>query len=149
MRRRIGPLSAVVVMLALVVAGCQKKVETPPQAAAPATPPPAPFKVTGLELGKALTADHRIAAPMTTFSPRDTIYVVVGSQGASKGTMLRVRWTFQDSILVSADSQMVAPTGPAYSEFHVLKTTHWPKGPYAVAVMADTTFAGSQKFDVK
>jgi len=147
MRRRIRLVPAAAVVLAFALAGCAKKAETPPQAAAPAAP--APFKVTGMELGNSLTADHRIAKPMTTFAPKDTIYVVVASQGASKGTMLRVRWSFQDSILVSADSQMVAPTGPAYSEFHVLKPTHWPKGPYSVAVKADTTFAGAQSFEVK
>jgi hypothetical protein len=135
-------------LLAIVLAGCQKKAEAPPPAAS--TPPPAPtFKVTGLDVGKALTTDHRIANPMTTFGARDTIYVVVASEGTSKGTMLRVRWTYQDSILVSADSQMVAPTGPAYSEFHVLKPTHWPKGNYAVAVMADTAYAGTKTFLVK
>jgi hypothetical protein len=148
MRRWIGLSCCLAASLALVLAGCQKKAEAPPPAA-PAAPPSPPFKVTGMELGKALTADHRIATPMTSFGAKDTIYVVVASEGASKGTMLRVRWTYQDTVLVSADSQMVAPTGPAYSEFHVLKPTHWPKGHYAVAVKADTAFAGAKTFDVK
>ena len=148
MRRWIRLSYCLAASFAIVLVGCQKKAETPPPAAT-TTPPPAPFKVTGMEVGNALTPDHRIATPMTTFGPKDTIYVVVASQGVSKGTMLRVRWTYQDTVLVSADSQMVAPTGPAYSEFHVLKPTHWPKGAYAVAVMADTAFAGTKAFSVK
>jgi hypothetical protein len=147
MRRRIRLSYCLAASLAIVLVGCQKKAEAPP--AATTTPPPAPFKVTGMEVGKSLTPDHRIATPMTTFGAKDTIYVVVASEGTSKGTMLRVRWTYQDTVVVSADSQMVAPTGPAYSEFHVLKPTHWPKGNYAVAVMADTAFAGTKSFLVK
>lgn len=131
-------------------AGCQKKAEEAPKPAPP--PPPPPFKVVGLTLGKSLTADKKIATPMSTFGVKDTIYVVVGSEGESKGVLLRARWTFmaaKDTLLVSADSQTVAPTGAAWSEFHVSKATHWPKGHYAVTVLADSTFAGSEPFDVK
>jgi hypothetical protein len=150
MRRRIRFAQGLLAICVIAFAGCQKKAEEPPKAAAP--PPPPPFHVTELALGKSLTAEHKIATPATTFGVKDTIYAVVGSVGVSKGVLLRARWTYvnaKDTLLVSADSQTVAPTGPAWSEFHVSKSTHWPKGHYAVTVMADTVFAGSQPFEVK
>ena len=138
------------VSLALAIAvtyGCQKKAETPPPAAT--TPAPAPFRVTGIELGKNLTADKRIAAPTETFGTRDTIYAVIASEGAAKSVTIEARWTFQDTILVAADSQMVAPTGPAWTEFHIMKPTRWPVGAYAVEVSAGGVQSGRKTFQVK
>ena len=76
MRRHVSAgLLGLAAALSLIVVGCQKKPEPPP-AAVSTTPLPAPFKVTGIELGKALTADKKIAATMGTFATRDTIYAV-------------------------------------------------------------------------
>jgi len=150
MRRRIRFAQGLLAICVIDAAGCQKKAAEPPKPAAP--PPPPPFHVTGLQLGKALTAEHKIAIPASSFGVKDTIYAVVASEGVSNGVLLRARWTYmnaRDTLLVSADSQTVAPTGPAWSEFHVSKSTHWPKGHYAVTVLADTVFAGSQPFEVK
>ena len=146
MRRSVLPGLVTLALAGALAFGCQKKAETPPPAA---TPAPAPFKVTGIELGKTLTADKRIAAPTTTFGTRDTIYAVIASEGAAKSVTIKARWTFQDTILVAADSQMVAPTGPAWTEFHILKPTRWPVGAYAVEVMSDGAAAGRKTFEVK
>jgi len=147
MRRSVLPGLVTLALAGALAFGCQKKAETPPPAAT--TPAPAPFKVTGIELGKTLTADKRIAAPTTTFGTRDTIYAVIASEGAAKSVTIKARWTYEDTILVAADSQMVAPTGPAWTEFHILKPTRWPIGPYAVEVTSDGTAAGRKAFEVK
>jgi hypothetical protein len=148
MRRSVLPGLVSLALATAVTFGCQKKTETPPPAAT-TTPAPAPFQVTGIELGKSLTAEKRIAAPTETFGPRDTIYAVVASEGAAKSVTIEARWTFQDTILVAADSQMVAPTGPAWTEFHILKPTKWPVGPYALQVSADGTPSSRKTFQVK
>jgi len=143
MRRRIRFAQGLLAICVIAAAGCQKKAAEAPKPAAP--PPPPPFHVTGLQLGKALTAEHKIAIPASSFGVKDTIYAVVASEGVSNGVLLRARWTYmnaRDTLLVSADSQTGAPTGPAWSEFHLSKSTHWPKGHYAVTVLADTVFAG-------
>ena len=147
MRRTVMPGIVSLALASLLAFGCQKKAETPPPAAT--TPPPAPFRVTGVELGKSLTAEKRIAAPTTTFGTKDTIYAVIASEGAAKSVTINARWTYRDTILVASDSQMVAPTGPAWTEFHILKPTRWPAGPYAIEVTTDGQAAERKTFEVK
>ncbi len=149
MRRHVSAgLLGLAAVLSLIVVGCQKKPEPPP-AAVSTTPAPAPFKVTGIELGKALTADKKIAATMGTFATRDTIYAVIASEGTSQSTKVGARWTFQDTLVVAEDSQDLAPTGPAWTEFHILKPTRWPKGKYAVEVTVDGAPAGRKEFQIQ
>jgi hypothetical protein len=130
-------------------AGCKKKEAPPPVVEAPPPPPPVAFHVTGIELGKALTADKMIAAPTATFGPEDTIFVSVATEGASSRAVLKARFTFQTGTLVSESSQTIAPTGPAHTEFHIVKRSGWPVGKYKVEVTADTVAAGSKEFEVK
>jgi hypothetical protein len=152
MRRHVtAGLSSLAFATLLLAVGCQKKAETPPPPAV-TTPAPEPFKVTGIELGNALTADKKIAAPATTFGTRDTIYAVIASEGTSKSTRVGTRWTFQDGkdvLVVAEDSQDLAPTGPAWTEFHITKPTRWPKGKYAVDVSVDSVAAGRKEFEIK
>jgi hypothetical protein len=147
MRRTVMPGIVSLALASALAFGCQKKAETPPPAAT--TPAPEPFRVTGIELGKTLTADRRIAAPTTTFGQKDTIYAVIASEGAAKSVTIEARWTYQDTILVAADSQMVAPTGPAWTEFHILKPTRWPAGAYAIDVSTGGVSSGRKTFTVK
>ena len=149
MRRHVSAgLSSLAFAGLLLTVGCQKKAETPPPPAA-TTPAPPTFKVTGIELGKALSADKKIAAPMTTFGTRDTIFAVIASEGTSKSTKVGTRWTFQDTLVVAQDSQDLAPTGPAWTEFHITKPTRWPTGKYAVEVTVDSVAAGRKDFEIK
>lgn len=147
MRRTVLFGLAMLALAGSLVAGCQKKTETPPPAAT--TPAPATFKVTGIELGRSLTADKRIAAPTTTFGTRDTIYAVIASEGAATSATVKTRWTFQDTTLVAEDSQQLAPTGPASTEFHIVKPTRWPVGDYAIEVTVDGADAGRKTFQIK
>jgi len=147
MRRTVMPGIVSLALASMLAFGCQKKAETPPPAAT--TPPPVPFRVTGIELGKSVTADKRVAAPTTTFGTRDTIYAVIASEGAAKSVTIEARWTYRDTVLVASDSQMVAPTGPAWTEFHILKPTRWPAGAYAIEVSTDGAAAQRKTFEVK
>ncbi|MGH7727118.1 MAG: hypothetical protein ACREOU_16990 [Candidatus Eiseniibacteriota bacterium] len=139
-----------VVSLALgpvLLAGCQKKEEPPPPVAE--APKPVPFRIVGMELGKSLGADKKVAAPMATFGPRDTIYVAISSEGTATSTTVQALWQFQDGQLVAQDSQTLAPTGPAQTEFHIFKPSAWPKGKYSVEISVDGAPAGRKDFEVR
>ena len=134
-------------LAASIAVGCQKKAEAPPPVAT--TPAPAPFKVTGVELGKSLTAERKVASPAKVFGTRDTIYAVVASEGAAKNTVVKALWTYRDTSLVTVDSLVVAPTGPAWTEFHISKATRWPVGMYAVEVSVDGAPVRREVFEIK
>ncbi len=148
MRRR--PASyrlAVLAVLALTIVGCEKKQEAPaPAAQAPA---PTPFRIVGMDLGKRLDADKKVVAPTAIFGVRDTIYVAIASEGSANAVTMRALWRFEDGQVVADDAQLMAPTGPAQTEFHVMKATPWPKGKYTVEIFSDTTLAGKKEFLVQ
>ena len=138
-------------LAALPLVGCQKQAEeTPPAAQAPA---PEPFRVTAIALGRSLGADLKVTTPDSAFAPRDTFYVSIASEGTAASTALRAKWMFEPGTrheeVVADDMQTIAPTGPAYSEFHLSHPGGWPKGDYMVEVFVDTTSVGTRKLTVR
>ena len=141
--------------------GCKKKEEAPPpETVAPApvesptpTPTPAtvPFKVTSIDLGKAIGADKKVTDPATIFGPKDTIYAVVSSEGSGPDVKLTAKWTFGDKGQpVGSEDKTVTPNGSASAtEFHASKKSGWPVGHYKVEILADGTSAGTKEFEVK
>src|SRR4051812_37965010 len=89
----------------LALFGCKKKEEAaPPPAAAPeastapqtsveTTPATVAFKVTSIDLGKAVGPDKKITDPVTTFGPKDTIFEdgVLGTERGDRIGDLLVR----------------------------------------------------------
>lgn len=142
---RAGSALALCLLLSLLL-GCRKSEE--PQAAAPAGAPAAPFRVTSIDLGKAVGSDKKVSAPATAFKPGDTIYASIVSDGASPSVKLAVRWTYEDGQTVNESAQTIAPTGPAATEFHIAKPDGWPAGKYKVEVAANDAPAGSREFTV-
>ena len=142
-----------VAALALLVTSvaCKKKdaavADTSPAATTP-IPEPAALRVSGIETGKGLNADKTVKDDAHDFGVRDTIYVSVKTEGAGSGT-LGAKFTFQDGQTVEETSQSIAPTGDAYSEFHIQKPTAWPKGDYKVEITLNGTSAGTKDFTVK
>jgi hypothetical protein len=104
--------------------------------------------VSRVELGTALGADKKIAAPTTTFKPSDTIYASVLSTGAAPSVALAAKWTYQDGQTVNESAQTIAPTGPAATEFHIAKPDGWPAGKYKLVVTANGKPAGAAEFTV-
>jgi hypothetical protein len=157
MRRQRGRLSLLMVLgVALAAGGCKKKAPpasetggTDTAAMAPAAPAPEAFAVSDVTLGKAIGADKRVATPSTTFGPRDTIYASVATTGSAPSKTISAKWTYQDGQTVKEDSQTIAPTGPAVTEFHVGKKSAWPAGKYKVEIAVDGTPATSKEFEVK
>ena len=133
-------------------ASCKKKeAPAPPaEASAPApAPAPTPFSVQGIELGKSIGADKKVSAPTTTFGRRDTIYVSVSTEGAAPSKTISAKWTYQGKQTVKEQTESIAPTGPAATEFHISKAGPWPVGKYSVAVAVDGAPAGSKDFEIK
>jgi hypothetical protein len=128
-----------------LVFGCRKSETTTP--AAPGAPA-AGFAVKSIDLGSAVDASKKVTAPTTTFKPADTIYVSILSEGAAPSVTLATRWTYQDGQLVKEDSQTIAPSGPATTEFHISKPDGWPAGKYKVEVAANGNPAGAREFTV-
>ena len=141
--------------LAVAVVGmpaCKKKeAPAPPAEAAAPAPAPAPpaFAVQGIDVGKGLGADKKVTAPAPTFGRRDTIYVSVATEGAAPSKTISAKWTFQDGQVVKEQSETIAPTGPAATEFHISKPKPWPVGKYKVEIAVDGAPAGSKDFEVK
>jgi hypothetical protein len=133
------------------MASCKKKEAPPPPEAAAPAPEPAPpaFAVQGIELGKSIDADKKVTAPSTTFGRRDTIYASVATEGAAPSKTVSAKWTFQGGQVVKEQSESIAPTGPAATEFHISKKGPWPVGKYKVEVSVDGAAAGSKDFEIK
>lgn len=150
--------AALVAMLAL--AGCKKKDEaivTPPVASEPAPLPPAEpmptpaaaVSVVSVDLGKAVGADNKVSAPLSTFATKDTIYTSVSTDGTATNAPLMVMWTFQDGQEVGSETKMLNSAGPQVTEFHVSKPSGWPVGKYKAEVMLNGAVVQSRDFEVK
>jgi hypothetical protein len=129
------------------IAGCKKGSDTASTStpSATATEP----AISEVQLGRKLSADKRVADATSTFSPRDTIYVVAVTQGSSPNATVTARWTYEDGgQVVKEDSRTIAPSGNEATEFHISKPSGWPKGKYRVTL----TLGGSTEskdFEVK
>lgn len=138
--------SVIVAALAGAAVACKKAPPPPPPEAPPAA---VPLSVSSVTLGKAVGADKSIAQPVTTFGPKDTIYASVATVGSASSATIAAVWTFQTGKVVTADTQAIAPTGPAHTEFHISKPSGWPVGKYKVSISLDGALAGAQDFEVK
>jgi hypothetical protein len=141
---RILPLVAAVAVFA-----CKKNEAPPVDTGVAMAPPPAEsLKVSGIETGKGLNADKTIKNDAHDFGVRDTIYTSVKTEGAGTGK-IAAKWTYQDGKVVNESSQDISPTGDAYTEFHIVKATAWPKGDYKVEILLNGVSAGTKDFSVK
>lgn len=116
-----------------------RKSSATPQVGGPAIhAPDVAFRVTRVDLGKAVDRDKKIIAPTVTFQRYDVIYASVLTEGSARDIALKARWTFGsgDGELIHESTQMVSPTGPLATEFHVGKQDGWAAGPYKLAVTA-------------
>jgi len=153
--------TTLILLGSIALFGCKKKEEVPPpETVAPApvesptpapTPATVPFKVTSIDLGKAIGPDKKVTDPTTTFGPKDTIYAVVSSEGSGPDVKLTAKWTFGDKGQpVGSEDKTVTPNGSAgATEFHASKKSGWPVGHYKVEILADGTSAGTKEFEVK
>jgi hypothetical protein len=147
---------------ALALSACNKNAPqesattTAAEASAPAAPvstPAAPASATpvtlvSVDIGSAVGPDQKVTAATTTFTPRDTIYASVATDGTGNAT-LDAKWTYQDGQTVKEDSKTIAATGPATTTFSISKPDGWPAGDYKVEISLNGTPAASKDFSVK
>lgn len=146
-------LVAALLACAAALTACKKE-ESPapasaPAAAAPTAVPALGVAVTDLSLGKSVGADKKIQTPTDTFSPKDTIFAAVSTDGSAASSVIAVKWTFGDGQTVKEDLKTIAPTGPAVTEFSIQKATGWPKGNYKIDVTVDGKPGPSKTFKVE
>ena len=143
-------LTVMVLAVAALTACSKEKRESggdvTPGAAAPA--PAATVAVADIDVGKSI-ANAKVTDKADNFKPADTVYASVHTTGSASAATVMARWTFEDGQVVSESSQSIAPTGDAYTEFHISKPTGLPKGKYKVEVFLDSKSAGSKDFEVK
>ena len=118
-----------------------------PGAAAPAPATPA-VSVAEIDLGRTV-ANARVTDKTDSFKPADTVYASIKTTGTSTSSNLMARWTFEDGQVVQESNQAIAPTGEAYTEFHISKPGGLPKGKYKVEVFLDNKSAGTKDFEIK
>jgi hypothetical protein len=105
-------------------------------------------RVTDVDLGLRLGPDKRVTDKTASFSPSETIYVSVRTEGAAPSATLKARWSFQDGQVVNESSQTFAPTGTAVTEFHVANAAGWPNGSYKVEVFLNGSSVETESFKV-
>jgi hypothetical protein len=150
-------LRAAAFVLIIPVLACNKKDEgayTEPGAPAttttPITPAATPLEVEEIDVGKGVNADMTLKDKTDDFGVRDTIYVSVKTEGASAGSKLDAKWTYQTGQTVSESSQNISPSGgETRHEFHIAKASAWPKGNYKVEILLDGMSAGTKDFSIK
>jgi hypothetical protein len=139
---------AALLALSVSLTACKGK-ESEETAGTPPVSAVQPFRITTLELGNAIDGGKRVTAPAAVFAAGDTIYAVVASDGASPSVTLAARWTYEDGQVVNEATQMIAPTGPAATEFHISKPDGLPPGKYKVEVSVNGAPGGSKEFEVR
>jgi hypothetical protein len=148
---RRGQRLSAFVLLSLTGAACGKDkgaasdTSTPVATHAAATT----LSVADVATGRHIGPDKRIADATAEFGTRDTIYASVHTTGTATNRALVGKWTFENGSVVDQRSDTISPTGDAYTEFHILKPTGWPKGKYTLHVLLDGTEVQTKDVTVK
>lgn len=146
--RSFARLSGVLLILALPA--CSKSSGTSSTADhQDSNAPGASLQVSHIELGRSVDADKRVTDATKEFTPKETVYASVVTNGAASDAEVKARWTYQDGQVVEETTQHISPTGPAATEFHVSKPDGWPAGKYKVEIYVNQQLAGAEEFEVK
>lgn len=156
-RIRAAMIAAALVSASLIGFTACKKAETPapaptaaPVAEAPTSAPAPSVSVTDVSVGKALGPDKKVQTPVDTFSPKDTIFASVSTDGSAPSSVIAVKWTYgANGQTVKEDTKTINPTGPAVTEFSIQKPGGWPKGDYKIEVTVDGKPGPSKTFKVQ
>jgi hypothetical protein len=106
--------------------------------------------VEGLELGRTVGTDGKIADKMEEFRTADTIVAVVETGENDAGKELRARWTYGDAEqLIEEQRQTVAVGEKARTMFRLAKASAWTVGTYHVRIFHNEKEVKSADFTVK
>jgi len=138
-------------ILALTLAGmlsgaCTKSGQNPGTTGTTGTN--AGVRVSQVDIGRSVTADKAINDKTDSFKPNETIYASIATEGTAQTAALKARWTYQDGQTVHEETQSIAPTGAATTEFHISKPDGWPAGSYTVEILLNGASARKATFRV-
>jgi hypothetical protein len=99
-------------------------------------------------MGRALNSDNSVAVHVTRFSPDQTVYVAVLTEGPGSGD-ITARWTYGGRVL-SEETRRVSYTQSAATEFHINYAGGFPSmGTYSVAILVDGQVVESRDFRIE
>jgi hypothetical protein len=105
-------------------------------------------RVADIDMGRAVNEKKEIMDKTDDFRPTETIYASVHTKGTGSGTLV-ARWLFEDGQLVEEQSQALAAADDARTEFHINKSTGFPKGKYTIKILMDGKELDSKDFKVE
>jgi hypothetical protein len=132
-----------------VLGGCRAGDRSPDPGPSPSPTLRADVSVTEISLGRTLETSRRVTQPREDFAPADTVYASIVMEGSVRRVLLKARWTYQGSEVVSESSLDIAPSGVTVSEFHVSRPEGLPRGRYQVEIFIDGASAGKRGFSVQ
>ncbi|HSJ16061.1 MAG TPA: hypothetical protein VK939_16755 [Longimicrobiales bacterium] len=108
------------------------------------------FRVTDVELGRAMQGDSAISDATDDFRANDTIHALVRHEGRATGTRITARWTFEDGQIVDERTETVTArgTGREYTHFMITKPDGWPAGKYTLHVLVNDREVETEEFEV-
>lgn len=119
-----------------------------PAPMAPAAANNATVTLGAVELGSGVDASNKVVAASNSFTPTDSIYAAVTTQGSGDVT-LAARWTYQDGQVVHEDSKALHANGPQTTSFMISHPGGFPTGNYKVDISMNGTPVASKAFSVK
>lgn len=149
-RHRTLTRATAVALMLVAAAACGKKAnentsETSPGTIAPATT----VQVADVDLGKGVGADKHVTDKSDEFKPNDTIYASIHTTGTAQNATITTRWMYEDGQLVNERTESISPTGDAYTEFHVAKSSGLPEGKYTIHVLVNGQEVQTKDFKVE
>ena len=109
--------------------------------------PSEPLKVSAIQTGKSLNSDNSIATHATSFSPKDTMYVSVLTDGRGAGT-IAARWSLR-GVVMHESSKDVSYNDQAATDFRFEAADGFPPGEYTIEVLVDGTSVGTRTVRVQ
>lgn len=141
---------ALCLMTAVGVTACQKKAaQTETSSDATTQTQSQPVEVAHIDLGKGVGADNRVTDQSDAFTPGETVYATIVTNGSAPSAEIKTVWTYQDGQIVDESVRTIAPNGEAATEFHITKPAGLPIGKYKVEVFLNGASAGTKDFEVK
>jgi hypothetical protein len=143
-------VAAAVLFPALALFACSSSPPPPPPSAESSTQ--TDLRVTDIEVGRSVAPDQTITDETKTFSPADSFYVAVKTDGSAPSAKVAAVWTYEDQ-RVTESEQTIQPSGPTVVTFQLPKPegpqAAWPAGTYKVKILLNGVLAASETFEVK
>ena len=107
----------------------------------------APRKVSGVMIGSRVDSIGRVTEPTFEFTPKETVYVSVGTSGNTGTTGLTAAWRYQSGEIVDQTTEQVRPG--ANTAFSLAKPKGLKPGTYKVVLFLGDDSVDTKVFAVK